>query len=262
MIIDTHSHYDDEDFDADRDELIRSLPSHGIEIAVDVGASMASSAATLRLAQHYPHIYAAAGVHPAEVRNMTEEDIQALREMTVSDRVVAVGEIGLDYHYKDEYEVPKDIQKHWFIRQLDLARETGLPVIIHSRDAAQDTMDIMKEHYRGISGGVVHCYSYDTDQAAEYLKMGLFFGIGGVVTYKNAKKLVRVVEMLPVEAIVLETDCPYLAPVPHRGERNSSLYLPLMAGKIAEIKGMTAEEVISITRENALRLYPKIGKKA
>lgn len=253
MIFDTHAHYDDEAFDEDRSELFKSLQDNGIEYVVNVGASMESTRNSVGLAENYDFIYAAVGVHPSETGNMTEDDIAWLKNEAVNNKkIVAIGEIGLDYYW-DEPE--KSIQRHWFERQLELAREVGLPVIIHSRDAAKETFDIMKAHKAEELGGVVHCYSYSKEMARDYLDMGFYFGIGGVVTFKNAKKLKEAVEYIPIEKIVLETDCPYLAPDPNRGKRNSSLNIPFIAKAIAELKGMEYDDVIRITNENAKKLY-------
>lgn len=252
MIFDTHAHYDDDAFDEDREELLASLPGQGICRVVNVGSSLASCRQTLALVREYDFIYGAIGVHPSETAELTEESFEWLEKAVQEPKIVAVGEIGLDYYWE---EPEHDIQKRWFRRQLELARERKLPVIIHSRDAAQDTLEIMKELHAQEIGGVVHCYSYSLEMAKEYEKLGFFFGIGGVVTFKNAKKLKEVVGYLPLERIVLETDCPYLAPVPNRGTRNSSLNLRYIAEKIAEIKNIGYDEVVEITRTNAEKLY-------
>ena len=254
MLIDTHAHYDDAAFDEDRKQLISFLKEENI-IAIDAGASMKSTAKAVELALEYDNIYALAGVHPDDVADLSDDDMQQLIEYTGNSKVVGIGEIGLDYHWDD---VPRDVQKKWFIKQLDIAKQTRMPVCIHSRDAAQDTLDIIRNYSDGLSGAVMHCYSYGVDLAKEYLKLGFFFGIGGVVTFKNGKKMKEVVEFLPIESIVLETDCPYLAPEPNRGRRNSSLYLNYVADAIAQIKGISAEQVIEITEQNARRLYRKI----
>lgn len=253
-IFDTHAHYDDEAFDTDREELLKALPGSGIEYVVNVGASIATTRSTLELSSKYDYIYAAVGVHPSDIADLNEESFSWLKEQTVRQKVVAVGEIGLDYYWDKEKEV-QAAQQVWFKRQLDLAREAGLPVIIHSRDAAKDTFDIMKEMDAGSIGGVVHCYSYSPELAAEYVKMGLFIGVGGVVTFSKAKKLKETVAAIPIDNIVIETDCPYLAPVPYRGKRNSSLNLPLVLAEIASIKGISEEEAADITFANAMRLY-------
>ncbi len=251
MIFDTHAHYDDEQFDADRDELLKSMAAGGIGTIVDAGSTLESWDKILKLTEKYPFVYGAIGIHPDEVGTLSEEDMKRMSALLDGEKIVAVGEIGLDYYWDKENH---DIQKKWFIRQLDLAREKEMPVIIHSREAAADTMTVMKEHAAGMKA-VIHCYSYSVEMAREYVKMGYYIGVGGVVTFKNAKKLKTVVEEIPLERILLETDCPYLAPVPFRGKRNSSLNLPYVAEEIAELKGITSEEVIQQTERNARELY-------
>ena len=251
-IFDTHAHYDDEDFDADRYELLESMKEHGVGTIVNIGASMRSCKTTLALAEKYPFVYGALGVHPSDCGTMTEEDIQWIKANAANEKIVAIGEIGLDYYWDN---VERDVQKKWFVRQLDIAKETGLPVIIHSRDAAQDTLEIMKAEHKDTTGGVIHCFSYGVEMAREYLNMDYFIGVGGVLTFKNGKKLKEVVEYAPMDKLVLETDCPYLAPVPYRGKRNSSLYLTHVVEEMAAIKGMSVEDVIRVTAENAKRLY-------
>lgn len=251
-IFDTHAHYDDEAFDQDRDTLLHRLEAFGIGNVVNVAASVKSCRTTLELAESHPFIYGALGIHPNETAELTEQDMEWLKKASAHEKIVAIGEIGLDYYWN---EPDREIQKTWFVRQLQVARETGLPVIIHSRDAARDTLDIMKAEREGITGGVIHCFSYGTEMAREYLNMGYYLGIGGVLTFKNAKKLREVVEYAPLSALVLETDCPYLAPVPWRGKRNDSSHLPLVADALAEIKGVSAEEIIRETEKNARRLY-------
>ncbi len=253
MIFDTHAHYDSEQFDMDREELLKSLPEQNVGTVINVGATLEGCRASLELAEKYPYIYAAVGVHPDEVGALNEETFSWLRKAAQEPKVVAVGEIGLDYHWNVE---PQEVQKQWFIRQLALARELKLPVNIHSRDAAQDTMDIMKEHAKGLRG-IIHCYSYSKEMAEEYVKMGFHIGIGGVVTFKNSKKLKSVASAIPLERIVLETDCPYMAPTPHRGKRNHSGYIDLTAAEIAALRGITKEEVIAATERNAQELFPK-----
>lgn len=252
MIFDTHAHYDDEAFQEDRDELLNSLSTHGIEAVVNVGASIQTTKNTLELMKKYPFVYGAVGVHPSETEELNDNLMDWLKHVSGEKKVVAIGEIGLDYYWK---EPDPEIQKHWFVRQLQLARAVKLPVIIHSRDAAQDTLDIMKAEKAGEIGGVIHCFSYGTEMAREYLNMGFYLGIGGVVTFNNGRKLKEVVEYMPLDRIVLETDCPYLSPVPNRGKRNSSLNLPYVAEAISQIKGISPEEVIKITNQNARNLY-------
>lgn len=251
MIFDTHAHYDDEQFDGDREELLADMQTGGVGNIVNVSASVSSWERVLRLTEEYPFLYGAIGVHPDEVGELDEEQFRRMETLLDREKVVAVGEIGLDYYWDRE---KRDVQKQWFIRQLELARRKHLPVIIHSREAACDTMDILKEHAEGMKA-VVHCYSYSLEMAREYVKMGYWIGVGGVVTFKNAKKLKQVVEEIPLESIVLETDCPYLAPVPYRGKRNSSLYLNYVAEEIAQLKKITSQEVIQQTEKNAKQLY-------
>lgn len=252
MIFESHAHYDDDAFDEDRESLLGSLQQQGIEYVINVGASLASTARAISLAADYDFIYAAAGVHPSDTDELNEENFTWLKDQCKKDKVVAVGEIGLDYHYPD---TNKPIQQKWFARQLWLANEVQLPVIIHSRDAAKDTLDIMKGEAPVEKGGVIHCYSYTKELARDFLNMGYYFGIGGVLTFKNAKKLREAVEYIPMDRLLIETDSPYLAPEPYRGKRNCSLYLPYVVDALAEIKGLTPEEVITITRENGLSLF-------
>ncbi|MGN0413835.1 MAG: TatD family hydrolase [Lachnospiraceae bacterium] len=252
MIFESHAHYDDDAFDEDRESLLGSLQQQGIEYVINVGASLASTARAISLAADYDFIYAAAGVHPSDTDELNEENFIWLKDQCKKDKVVAVGEIGLDYHYPD---TNKPIQQKWFARQLWLANEVQLPVIIHSRDAAKDTLDIMKGEAPVEKGGVIHCYSYTKEVARDFLNMGYYFGIGGVLTFKNAKKLREAVEYIPMDRLLIETDSPYLAPEPYRGKRNCSLYLPYVVDALAEIKGLTPEEVIAITRENGLSLF-------
>ncbi|MEE8886926.1 MAG: TatD family hydrolase [Eubacteriales bacterium] len=252
MIFDTHAHYEDEAFDTDREEVIRSLPAAGVTAFVNVASTWDSLEKTKTVAETHDHAYAAYGIHPDNVSELSEERMEILKKYCLTDKCVAVGEIGLDYHHGKE---TRDEQILWFRRQLGLARELGLPVIIHSRDAAEDTMKIAREEKIGGIGGVVHCYSYSPEDARQYVRMGLFLGVGGVVTFKNARRLKETVAEEPLESLVLETDCPYLAPEPHRGTRNSSANLPYVVQAIAEIKGVTAEEVENVTYQNALRMY-------
>ena len=231
MIFDTHAHYDDEQFNEDRVELLNSMEEQGVGTIINVSATYNSCRKVIALAKEYPFVYAAVGIHPDEVGSLNEETFAQMKELFKEEKVVAVGEIGLDYYWDNE---PREVQKKWFIRQLELARELDLPVLIHSREAAADTMEIMKEHAKGLSG-VIHCYSYST--------------------FKNAKKLKEVVENIPLTSIVLETDCPYMAPEPNRGKRNNSAYIRYVAEKIAELKGITYEEVVEQTEKNARDMY-------
>ena len=251
MIFDSHAHYDSSQFDEDRAELLNSMQENGVGMIVNVCADWDSVTEVVDLVQSYPFMYAAVGMHPDEVGDLDEGRFEFLKAQCKKEKVVAVGEIGLDYYWDIESH---NIQKKWFVRQLDLARELGLPVIIHSRDAAEDTLKIMKEHAQGLRG-VIHCFSYSKEVAEEYVKMGFHIGIGGVVTFKNGKKLKEVAEIVPLERILLETDCPYLAPEPYRGKRNSSLYIPHIAQAIADIKGISYEEVVAQTERNAKMLF-------
>lgn len=255
MIFDTHTHYDDEQFDEDREQLLLSLAESGVGAIANMGASMRGAKDSVVLAKKYPFVYAAVGIHPDHAKELNEEEFAVLKKLAAEEKVVAIGEIGLDYYW-DATE--REEQKCWFKRQLALAQEMSLPVVIHSREAAADTLEIMKEAYVA-SGktltGVIHCFSYEVEMAREYIKMGFYLGIGGVATFKNGRKLKEVIEDTPLEKIVLETDCPYLAPVPFRGKRNSSEKLSYVVAAIAEIKGITEEEVERITWENACKLY-------
>ena len=253
MIFESHAHYDDEQFDEDREELLDSLAANGIGRVVNVGSTFAGCVKSRALALKYPWIYAALGIHPSESDDFTEENFAWIAEHADDEKTAAIGEIGLDYYWEKDPGAQK-LQQEWFVRQLDLAREKNLPVVIHSRDAAEDTLRIMKEHAKGIPG-VIHCYSYSKEMAREYIKMGYCIGVGGVVTYKNSRKLKETVQEVPPERILLETDCPYLAPVPHRGKRNSSLNLPYVVAEIAKLRGISEEEVMQVTWENACRLF-------
>ena len=252
MIFDTHAHYDDDAFDEDRDVLLSGMREQNVEYIVNVGASMASSERSIKLAEKYPFVYAAVGVHPDEVGELDEEKFAKMREWTSHEKVKAVGEIGLDYYWDKEKH---DLQKHWFMRQMELASEVKLPMIVHSREAAKDTLDMVIAAKPLNLSGIIHCYSYSVEQAREYLNMGYYIGIGGVVTFKNAKKLKEVAEYTPLSQIVLETDCPYLAPTPFRGKRNDSSKIAYVAEELAAIKQIPVEEVIRITNENGRRLY-------
>lgn len=252
MIFDTHAHYDDEQFDIDRDSLLLSMKENGIGTIVNIGANLASSETTLELAHKYDFIYGAVGVHPSDSAELSDDNFDRIRQMCADEKCVAIGEIGLDYYWP---EPDHEIQKKWFVRQLDLAREVKLPVVIHSRDAAADTVQILKDNNAGDIGGVVHCFSYSKEVATLCVKMGFYIGVGGVLTFKNGKKMKEVVSEIPIEKIILETDCPYLAPEPNRGKRNSSLNLPYVVKAMAEIKGISEEEVIDITERNARDMY-------
>lgn len=251
-IFDTHAHYDDSRYDKDRESVLEMIGREGVGLVVNIGSSMESAMASLALAEKYDFIYAAIGVHPSETQDLTEDDMDWMREHAAHEKAVAVGEIGLDYHYD---EPARELQKQWFRRQLKLAVDVNLPVCIHSRDAAQDTLAIIQEVHNGKTGGVIHCFSYGWEMAELYLKMGFYLGIGGVITFKNGKKLKEVVKKAPLKRLILETDAPYLTPEPDRGKRNDSSYLKYVADEIARLKGSSREEVIRITRENGKQMY-------
>jgi len=252
MIFETHAHYDDGWFDEDRQELLGSMKEHGIGTIVNVSSDKASIERTIALTRAYPFIYGAVGIHPSDCGELEHDFVEDIRKASRDQKVVAIGEIGLDYYWD---QVDREVQKWWFEAQMELAREEKLPIIIHSRDAAQDTVDMMKACRAEEIGGVVHCYSYSKEMAKIFLDMGFYIGIGGVVTFKNAKKLKETAEYVPLDRIVVETDCPYLAPVPNRGKRNSSLNLPYIVQQIADIKGISYEETVDRTCHNALALY-------
>lgn len=254
MIFDTHAHYDDKQFDADRDALLLGMRQKNVGTILNVGASLDGCRKSIELAGQYPFVYAAVGIHPEEIGVLDEASFSWLRESAATnEKVVAIGEIGLDYHWET---FSRTQQKEWFIRQLDLAAELHLPVSIHSREAAQDTVDILKG-YAGRIEGSIHCFSYSPEIAKVMMGFGFHLGIGGVLTFKNAKKLKEIVREMPMERMLLETDCPYLAPSPHRGERNDSSLIDLVAHEVARIKEIPVEEVIEKTQENAVSLFLK-----
>lgn len=258
MIFESHAHYDDRQFDVDRETLLENLPFQNVGVIVNVGSDIRSSKESITLAHQYDYIYAAIGVHPDEVDTMKEADMEELSHMAKEDKVVAIGEIGLDY-FRKEGNAYKNVQKEWFCRQLDLAKEIEKPVIIHSRDAAEDTIQILrdfrKENPQIENPGVIHCYSYSPELAKEYVAMGFYIGIGGVVTFKNAKKLVETVAQIPLERILVETDSPYLCPEPNRGKRNDSSQIRYVIDRIANIRGIAPEEVEKQTEMNARKMY-------
>lgn len=252
MLIDSHAHLDDEAFNEDRKELIEKIREEGIEYVMNIAASLSSIQSSIALAEQYDFVYTSVGVHPCETQELNEEALTWMRKQLSHPKVKAVGEIGLDYYWN---EPQKEVQHKWFRKQLRLAHEANLPIIIHSRDAAADTYGIMKEEGADGLTGVIHCYSYTRETARNYLNWNYYFGIGGVSTFQNAKKLKEAIEYIPIEYILLETDSPYLAPVPFRGKRNSPLNLSIIAQAVAEIKEMDVEEVIRITGENSKKLY-------
>ncbi len=251
MIFDTHAHMDDHAFDADREELLSRLPQAGVGLLMNPGCSLASSLAAVELAKKYDYIYAAVGSHPDAADEVNEQVISQYRELVKANpKVRAIGEIGLDYHYED---IPREIQQRAFRAQMALAAELNLPVIVHEREAHEDGMRIVQE-YPGVTG-VFHCYSGSLEMAQWLIARGWYIGFGGVLTFKNAKKALQVAANIPLDCIVLETDCPYMAPEPFRGRRNDPGKLCRVAQKLAELRGKTAEEIQAITLENGKALY-------
>lgn len=250
MLYDSHAHYDDSQFDADRDEVIKAAHQSGVRFINNIASSIESSKASIALAEKFDYVYATVGVHPSDVSGMTENDIDILRNLAKHEKVVAIGEIGLDYHYDDTSE---EEQKMWLPPQLELAKELDLPVVIHDRESRGECMQILKEHK--ISNGVVHCFSGSAETAKEFLKMGLHISFTGVITFKNARRAIEALKVIPMERLMIETDCPYMAPEPYRGKRNHSGYVFRVAEKIAEIKGMTFDEVAEITTNNAINFF-------
>ena len=275
-IFDTHAHLCDAAFDEDREAIIADLGTHGVGAFTEIGFDLPSSRAALALAERYPQVYAAVGFHPDHSDHLRDEDVETLRKMVENNqKIVAIGEIGLDYHYTREgilrraaasgqepdpeslatADPEPEIQKACFRRMLQLARALGLPINVHSREAAQDTYDLIVEEHGYENSGIIHCFGYPVEMAERFVKLGLYVGVGGVVTFKNARKLKEVVERIPIERIVLETDCPYMAPVPKRGTRNDPRNLPYVVEEIAALRQMDPAEVIRITTENAKRVY-------
>lgn len=257
MLFDTHCHLDDEKYNEDRETVIdRMRREDGVGLVMCVGADMESSKRAIALAEKYDFIYAAVGVHPHDTETMTEADIDTLYALAQHEKVKAIGEIGLDYYYENSQ---RDIQKEWFVRQMRLAHEVGLPVIIHDRDAHGDCMDILKSERVDLTGGVFHCFSGSVEMACEALKLGMYISFAGPVTFKNAHKTVDAAREVPLDRIFIETDSPYLAPVPHRGERNDPGKVKYIAEKIAEIRNLEYSEIEKITYENAVKFF-KIEK--
>lgn len=250
MYFDSHAHYNDSQFDEDREELLSDLKNHNVGYIVNIGADMPSSLESIKLAEKYDFIYVSVGVHPHEAKSVKEEDYEQLKKWLENEKVVALGEIGLDYHYDFS---PRDIQREVFVRQLKICENITKPVIIHSREACQEVFDIIKSS--NVRKGVVHAYSGSAELAKEYVKLGFYIGIGGVITFKNAKKLIEVVENIPIERILIETDSPYLTPVPFRGTRNNSKYLKEIVEKISEIKQISHKEIEEISFENAKNFF-------
>ena len=250
-VFDTHAHYDSGGFNADRDEVLSSLPASGVALVVDPGCDVPSSQAAVALAEKYPHVYAAVGIHPGDCAGCTDADFEAIRTLCGHEKVVAVGEIGLDYYWEDN--PPKEFQQMVFRRQIELALELDLPVIVHDREAHGDSLAVVLD-YPALRG-VFHCFSGSPEMAQELLKRGWYLGFDGPITYKNAKRAPEVAAVTPLDRIVVETDAPYLTPGPYRGKRNDSRYLPYVIEKLAEWKGVSREEMTDITLKNGKRLF-------
>lgn len=257
MIFDSHAHYNDEAFSEDCDTLLASMRENNVGYIMNACSSVSEFPEIRRLIEKYPILYGAAGVHPHETESMSEDDIEKIRAFAAHPKIMAIGEIGLDYYYDNS---PRDIQRHWFARQIELARELKLPVIIHDRDAHRDTLDILKKYKVCEVGGAFHCYTGSAEMVREVLDMNMYIAFGGAITFKKAQKPIEAAKAVPTDRLLIETDCPYLTPEPFRGKRNSSLYVHLVAEKLAEIKGVTKEEIISKTCENAKKCF-KITKK-
>lgn len=249
LIFDSHAHYDDEQFDCDRDELLSSMKNRNVGHIISCGVDIKSSEYTVELCKKYPFIHAAIGYHPCNIPDDAFADLDSLRLLSKKRQVVAIGEIGLDYYW-DKSRI--DIQKDFFKKQLTLANELNLPVIIHSRDATEETLDIVKKHR---AKGVIHCFSGSPEIAEEYIKLGYYIGIGGAVTFKNARKLPEVLKKIPLDRLLLETDCPYMAPEPFRGKRNDSSLIIYIAEKISQLVGVSTDNILKATYENAVRLF-------
>lgn len=256
MIFESHAHYDDKAFDEDRKELLNSFKENGIGYVVNIGSTIENSKETIELAKKNDFIYGSIGVHPSETKNLTDDDMRILVDMSKEQKVIAIGEIGLDYYWDSPN---RDVQKKWFEHQLHLAKDVRLPVVIHSRDAARDTYEMIKEANLDEYRGVIHCFSYPKEVAKQYIDMGYYIGVGGIVTFKNGRKLKEVVQYIPLENILLETDAPYLAPEPNRGRRNTSLNLKYIVAEIAKIKNIEYDKVVEITRKNALKLFQMVN---
>lgn len=252
MLFDSHAHIDDSRFDQDRDQIIERAKESGLSYILNPGADLATSVKAVNLAEKYSMVYGAVGVHPHDVKDMDEDTIEVLRSLCSKEKVVAVGEIGLDYYYDHS---PREAQRKWFERQIQLAKEVQLPIIIHDRDAHQEVFDILSRYDAGKLGCVMHCYSGSVELAREYVKRRIYISLAGPVTFKNAKKTHQVAQEIPLEWLLVETDSPYLTPVPHRGKRNEPAYVKLVAETIAEAKGISLEAVAAQTTMNAKKLF-------
>lgn len=252
MLFDSHAHYNDEKFKEDADALLSSMPENNVGLILNSCSDISEIPDILKLCEKYPFMYASIGVHPHEVEHLTESDMDKLKKYSKHPKVKAIGEIGLDYFYDFS---PRETQKKWFARQVDLAIELGLPVVIHDRDAHKDSMDILREGDISEVGGVFHCYAGSVEMAREILDWGMYIAFGGSLTFKKSVKPKEVAAYVPLDRIVIETDCPYLTPEPHRGKRNSSLYIHYVAEMLAQIKGVSVEDIENATYENAKKLF-------
>lgn len=252
MLFDSHAHYNDKKFNEDRYEILSQMSQNNVGLIMNSCSSLDEVKDIFEICEKFPFVYASVGIHPHEVENLKESDMEMLKEYTNNPKVKAIGEIGLDYYYDFS---PRDLQQKWFARQVDVARELKLPVIIHDRDAHKDCMDILRNHHISEAGGVFHCYTGSVEMAREILDWGMYIAFGGSLTFKNSVRPVEVAKYVPLDRIVIETDCPYLTPVPHRGKRNSSLYIHYVAEKLAYIRGISVEEIEQITFDNAKKCF-------
>lgn len=257
MLFDSHAHYNDERFSEDLDEILSSMKENNVGYIMNACSSTEEFDDIKNIIEKYSFVYGAAGVHPHEAGEMSELSLEKIAGFSKHPKIKAIGEIGLDYFYDNS---PREVQKYWFARQVDLAVELNMPVIIHDRDAHKDTMDILKEHNVKTVGGAFHCYTGSVEMAKDVLDMNMYIAFGGSLTFKKAAKPIEVAKFVPIERIIIETDCPYLTPEPHRGKRNSSLYIHYVAEKLAEVKGISVEEVIEKTTENAMKCFNIEGK--
>lgn len=248
-IFDTHAHYDDEAFDEDREILLSSLNGRGVSLVIDCGCDVASSKKAIELSEKYDFIYAAVGIHPHEAEEAGENDLDEIRRLLKHKKAVAIGEIGLDYHYDFS---PRELQKEYFEKQIVLAKELDMPIIVHDREAHEDTLELLRKYK---PQGVLHCFSGSVESAKEIISLGMYIGLGGAVTFKNARKPLEVAEFVPLDRLLLETDAPYMTPVPFRGKRNDSSLIPYTAIKIAEVKGLDPQTVVNAANENGKRLF-------
>lgn len=251
MLIDSHVHLNNEQFDLDREYLIKNLKNNGIELVVNVGADLKSSIESVELAKEYENIYATVGVHPHSAKDLTDDMLEELKDLTKEKKVVAIGEIGLDYHYDNS---PRDIQRKWFKKQIQLAKELDLPIVVHSREADQDTLDILKEESKGLKA-IIHCFSSDRAMMKEYIDLGFYISLAGPTTFKKTDELKEVAKEIPIEKLLVETDCPYLAPHPYRGKRNEPMFVKHTAELIAKLRGMTLEDLALQTNKNTKSIF-------